>query len=45
MGAKVIGGTTIQFKLAPHMIAASESIAVGSVKRWLELFRFKRGDC
>lgn len=45
MGARVIGGTTIQFSLAPHTMAAKERIAVGAVKRVLELFKLSKGGC
>lgn len=40
-----IGGRTSQFKAAPHVIAANESIAVGRVNKFLSLWRFKRGGC
>lgn len=39
------GGRTSQLRAAPHVMAANESIAVGSVNRNLSLCRFSRGGC
>lgn len=45
IGAMVIGGMTSQLRLAPQVIAANDSKAVGAVNRELELFRLRRGGC
>lgn len=45
IGEREIGGRIIQFKVAPHMTAARERVAVGTVNRALALWGLRRGGC
>lgn len=45
MGLIEIGGRTSQLRVAPHVIAAKESVAVGIVNKTLSLCKFKSEGC
>lgn len=45
IGLMETGGRINQFKVAPHVIAANDSIAVGRVNIILSLWRLRRGGC